>query len=516
MDIYLSSIPLQILSILLILTFSWISYRNPRFSAWLIPLILPFYLIKIYLPLPARVYRHTPLPTNLLEILLIIFLVINYRLIIKTENRLLKSNIGYLILFSVTSLAIISLFSSFVGVNLLPALGAAKSWFIVPIFFFLALNSLFDYKPINNNHQFINKQYKFITLRSTYQIYYLISFIFGGLFLSLTSLFFVWNKLYTYDNRLSGLFLSPNQLAMSLVPSFLALSIYFLYKSEISDTLQNFYSRFIQSLPPTFHFLNMSHNIFNKLISILFASFFLIEIVILYLTFSYGTWLGIFGAFIFFSIVHRIQHSHLLKCYTKPYTNTVITRPRPGDPEETNNLPTLLGSSLKPFSVILIIAFASFLLFFSQFSNPKLQHILNDDYYSSLHSRLMIWQSALKITTDYPIFGIGPSNFQQVYLAYASRFSEPYIEWAVPQPHNIFLAFSTQLGLFGLSDFILILCIIGYLFHNQTARQAKNSSPFQILAFSYFIYFIIHGLIDTPYFKNDLSLIFWIMLAGMI
>ena len=41
------------------------------------------------------------------------------------------------------------------------------------------------------------------------------------------------------------------------------------------------------------------------------------------------------------------------------------------------------------------------------------------------------------------------------------------------------------------------------------------ADPLTLWAFAYLIYTIIHGLIDTPYFKNDLAIVFWLALAAI-
>ena len=68
----------------------------------------------------------------------------------------------------------------------------------------------------------------------------------------------------------------------------------------------------------------------------------------------------------------------------------------------------------------------------------------------------MIWKSAGLMIKNNPLFGIGPGNFQEKYMEYQKYFP-PYLEWAVPQPHNIFLAFWLESGLIGLAGFILLL-----------------------------------------------------------
>jgi len=94
--------------------------------------------------------------------------------------------------------------------------------------------------------------------------------------------------------------------------------------------------------------------------------------------------------------------------------------------------------------------------------------------------------------------------FQKYYLDYQVNFA-PYPEWSVPQPHNIFLAFWLQAGLLGLVGFFWLL--ISFF---------KKIEPKQILSsilIGTMIYILIHGMVDTTYWKNDLSIIFWLIIS---
>lgn len=81
-------------------------------------------------------------------------------------------------------------------------------------------------------------------------------------------------------------------------------------------------------------------------------------------------------------------------------------------------------------------------------------------------------------------------------------------------PHNIFLNFWTELGLLGMLLFTWI--IIKYLYLSAKlfkATKDKNTKIILLSLFSAMIVIIIHGLVDVPYFKNDLSVIFWLLIA---
>ncbi|MFZ2153959.1 MAG: O-antigen ligase family protein [Candidatus Moraniibacteriota bacterium] len=159
--------------------------------------------------------------------------------------------------------------------------------------------------------------------------------------------------------------------------------------------------------------------------------------------------------------------------------------------------------------LILFFLILIFTLILAEYPSEKFQHLSNFQIKSSTTSRIVIWQSAKKIIADHWFWGIGAGNFQEKYLAYQPYF-KPYPEWAVPQPHNLFLAFWLQTGLLGLGGFLYLLIswgtkIIKILIFSKDFYQKR----FSLLIFVLFFSHLIYGLIDTPYWKNDLSLIFW-------
>ena len=119
---------------------------------------------------------------------------------------------------------------------------------------------------------------------------------------------------------------------------------------------------------------------------------------------------------------------------------------------------------------------------------------------------MIIWNSSAKIIRDNPAFGIGPGNFQKEYLDYQKYFP-PYLEWAVPQPHNLYLAFWLQSGIFGLIGFLLLVYFwLGNLF--KKIRQKNSFFGLEAVLAEIMLYIIIVGLFDTPVWKNDLALVF--------
>jgi O-antigen ligase len=81
-------------------------------------------------------------------------------------------------------------------------------------------------------------------------------------------------------------------------------------------------------------------------------------------------------------------------------------------------------------------------------------------------------------------------------------------------PHNIFLNFWSELGILG----ALLFCWIIAKFLWQSGRfflkEKTNTERFIALGlFTSMIALVVHGLVDVPYFKNDLSALFWISIA---
>jgi len=146
----------------------------------------------------------------------------------------------------------------------------------------------------------------------------------------------------------------------------------------------------------------------------------------------------------------------------------------------------------------------------TQANNPKLSKLTAPR--SSLESRITIWHSASRILKDNPIFGIGQGNFQDKYLEYQKYFP-PYLEWAVPQPHNLYLAFWLESGILGISGFLLIIIVWIKNITSEIKNQKNSRTLLAATLLSIILYILIHGLVDTPYWKNDLSVIFWIIFS---
>jgi len=156
---------------------------------------------------------------------------------------------------------------------------------------------------------------------------------------------------------------------------------------------------------------------------------------------------------------------------------------------------------------LLILIFLAAIII-GQMKIQKLEDLENFGGRSSLDSRIMIWRSAGLMIENNPLFGIGPGNFQNKYLEYQKYFP-PYLEWAVPQPHNLFLTFWLEAGLIGLVGFVLLLV----QFFKDNKKAIQHDREMALICLGIIIYFLAHGLIDTTYWRNDMAVVFWAIIA---
>ncbi len=83
-------------------------------------------------------------------------------------------------------------------------------------------------------------------------------------------------------------------------------------------------------------------------------------------------------------------------------------------------------------------------------------------------------------------------------------------------PHNIFLNFWTELGLFGMLVFSWLIFRFLYISLKIYFKQKNANKKNQYILLSLFsamLVILIHGFVDVPYFKNDLSVLFFLILA---
>jgi O-antigen ligase len=130
---------------------------------------------------------------------------------------------------------------------------------------------------------------------------------------------------------------------------------------------------------------------------------------------------------------------------------------------------------------------------------------------STASFRIEIWTATLRMLRDRPLLGSGLSGFQTRIGPYWNA-THPANERFI-DPHNIALNFWTETGLLGLVSFAWIF-VAGAVNSWRAWRWGPEAwRPLQLGFLLALLAILVHGLVDVPYFKNDLSLEFWALLA---
>ena len=137
--------------------------------------------------------------------------------------------------------------------------------------------------------------------------------------------------------------------------------------------------------------------------------------------------------------------------------------------------------------------------------NSIKQELLLQDRSGQL--RLNMWAETIEFLSDHPLTGAGLASYQT--LIYPYRIDK-WIE-VFHHPHNIFLTMWVNLGLLGLIGFVWIL-VWFYRVGLTVAIKNKNLG-LEAFLISAMTVFIITGLVDSPYIKNDMAILFWFLPA---
>jgi O-antigen ligase len=142
----------------------------------------------------------------------------------------------------------------------------------------------------------------------------------------------------------------------------------------------------------------------------------------------------------------------------------------------------------------------------------RLAHEFNpSDPNNSFLERVRLWEATLRMLRQHPVFGAGMSAFQQTIQPYIKGLLTD--QQLVMYPHNLVLNFWTETGLLGLVAFIGILIQAFRTSLWGWRRSANGWRPLCLGVLLAMVAVIVHGMVDVPYWKNDLSLEFWSLLA---
>ncbi|MFA6410325.1 MAG: O-antigen ligase family protein [Candidatus Buchananbacteria bacterium] len=159
----------------------------------------------------------------------------------------------------------------------------------------------------------------------------------------------------------------------------------------------------------------------------------------------------------------------------------------------------------KPILPAIILAAVLIILVGSIFGNKILSSKING---LSGQNRLVLWQMSEKYLIASPknfVLGAGILGFAK----FQNEQRDPLKMEPLLYPHNILLNFWLEIGLVGLAGLVWLII----LFFKNAKKDWRQFKWLKLGLMAAMITIIIHGLVDVPYFKNDLAVLFWLIVS---
>lgn len=384
------------------LLFGYLSWKEPKHALYLLPILLPTYLIR---------FSVGPIPFTLLELFI---LVLTATWI--TSKRAATVKLAPKFFGPISLLILASILGLIAAEDTLSALGIWKAYFLEPLLVFLILQSTFtkitDWKRL------------------------LISFGVSAMILSLIGITqYVFNVgipvPWDIERRVTSLFDYPNALGLFLAPV-----------ATIS---------FLQAL---FFWKERKTSLF-WLIS------FLLSMTGIVLAKTEAALVAVPAAIFIALLLSNVSKQ-------KKY----------------------------------ILAFFAIIMVISAIAIPLTRNkILLQDY--SGQARLSQWQETAQLIADNPLFGAGLNSYPSAIVPYHDFTTFEIFQY----PHNIVFNIWVELGLAGVIAFFWLGLV------SVQQMKGRKQDHLVIIAFAALLTMTVHGFVDVPYFKNDLSVLTWIFLA---
>jgi len=131
---------------------------------------------------------------------------------------------------------------------------------------------------------------------------------------------------------------------------------------------------------------------------------------------------------------------------------------------------------------------------------------------SSNNYRISVWTGVLKMIHDRPLIGIGPGNtvFNKVYPQYQLT------GFSALSAYSVLLEVMVETGAIGLTCFLWLLLVTfnqGWI-QLQRLRQTSSREGFWLMAaIATMVGMICHGLVDTVWYRPQVSTLWWLMIA---
>lgn len=166
------------------------------------------------------------------------------------------------------------------------------------------------------------------------------------------------------------------------------------------------------------------------------------------------------------------------------------------------------GNRLIFGAVLIVLALAAI-------TQPSLRTLVGEAQVAgggSLEVRTAQWQETWQMLKTRPLQGAGLAGYQTRIMPFHTN---DHIEIFL-YPHQIMLNFWSEMGLLGLIAFIWIVVLFFVYTHDVYQQTEPEQRHLPKAIAGGMVTILAHGLVDVPYFKNDLAVMFWLMIAIMI
>ncbi|MBZ9577916.1 O-antigen ligase family protein [Patescibacteria group bacterium] len=201
-------------------------------------------------------------------------------------------------------------------------------------------------------------------------------------------------------------------------------------------------------------------------------------LIALLLTKSAGAWIGLFVAFLVFSV--------LLFVYRPPFLRRKV----------------LLGAVITCIVIISILT-GIFLIRteqFFDFSNPQ----------NSIIQRAYFWKAAVKIIKDFPFTGVGPGSFGLIYPKYKSPEA-----FQTHFAHNSYLQVWAEMGILGFLAWLWLI-LRSFQVGLRKLKVSKGQGYLTISLLAASSAFLAHNLIDFDFFIPEAAFHWWVIVGFLL
>jgi O-antigen ligase len=129
----------------------------------------------------------------------------------------------------------------------------------------------------------------------------------------------------------------------------------------------------------------------------------------------------------------------------------------------------------------------------------------------SFLGRLVIYDQAWTVISHRPLTGAGLASYVQATAPLRSP-----KQWPALYPHNVWLTFWSETGLLGLLSFATAYGILLVRGWRAISRATGLARTLLYGAVGTLVVYLVHGMVDTPFWKNDLAVEFWLVAALLV